>query len=144
MKTILILLVVFLCTLSSNAQLVILEPIDDLPPCTSINLGQVVNFQRGVDCIADVVLLDIEGNEVFRSSDLSFSYTFDAPGEFTFYCGAGPVAIAMAALCVQVSIVPTLSEWGLICLGLILGIVSITAIKTNSLFETREVPSILG
>lgn len=112
-----------------SAQPIVLNPTNPLPPCSAVQLGQTLDFDRGVNCDEDVILLDDDMNEVFRTSDQSFSITFDQPGEFTFFCGAGPGAVAMAAICVQVGIIPTMSEWGVICLGLIFMILGTVKVK---------------
>ena len=116
----------------SVAQVITLNPTDPLPPCTSFMLGETITFERGANCNADVVLLDRNNVEVFRTSDASFTYTFDTAGEFTFFCGAGSGAVAMAAICVQVGVIPTLSEWSIICLTLIMMIAGCLAFQQRS------------
>ena len=131
MKTLLMVLIMFGFGMI-GAQAIVLNPMNPLPPCSPVPLAQTLEFDRGINCDVDVILLDSDMNEVFRTSDQSFSITFDQPGEFTFFCGAGPSAVAMAAICVEVDLIPTLSEWSVICLGLILMIIGTIKIKDQT------------
>ena len=136
MKTMLksIFIACIMCTaVFLNGQTVTLNPTDPLPPCSSFMIGETVSFERGVSCNADVVLLDANNIEIFRTSDAMFTYTFDSPGEFTFYCGAGSGAVAMAAICVEIGVIPTLSEWGILSLFLLMMIVSILSFEQRSI-----------
>ena len=103
----------------------------DSPPdeCVEVLLNNTLDFERGTTCSADVVILDEDNIEIFRTDELAFSYTFDELGTFTIYCGAGATAVAMRSLCVNASVIPTLSEWSVICLMLILMIVGVSSLK---------------
>ncbi len=112
------------------AQNIVLNPTSPLEPCIELVVSGTLFFERGDQCDADVIIVDAGNNEIFRSSDQTFSYTFDEIGDFVIFCGAGPGAVAMAAVCVT-AIVPTLSQWSIICLSLLLIIFGVCGIRTS-------------
>ena len=68
MKSLVFIIALF-SSVISTAQTTTLNPTSPLPPCTPIMLGETVDFERGALCDADVVLLDENDFEIFRTSD---------------------------------------------------------------------------
>ena len=108
-----------------------------------MEIGTTVSVQAvKATCGNDIVLLDESANNLLTvtvtGSDTTFNYTFDEAGTFTFFCGAGTTAIATHAICVDVQTIPTLSEWGIISLTLLLLIVGVNGLKHRKSLVTSN------
>lgn len=125
----------------SGVEPVTVEPIRDPSSlvCTSILLNQTRTFARASNCFGAIRIEYEDGsNEFIPSSEQTFSITFDRLGRFTLFCGSQFEErlgrIETSAACIDVvEIVPTLGQWSLLVLGLvltILGTVSILDGKT--------------
>ncbi len=93
--------------------------------CSSLNAGETIQFSRTGFCAGNI-LITLDGVEVLNTSEISPSYTFASVGQYIVFCGAAPNAVATPKVCYSVSAaqsIPTLSEWGLICLALLFLIV---------------------
>ena len=112
---------------------IVLEVDQTSDECVEVLLNSTLDFVRGGSCSTDVVILDSDNFEVFRSNEQEFSFRFDERGTFTIFCGAGPNAVAMRSLCVEATVVPTLSEWSIICLMLVLMIFGVISIRQKSI-----------
>lgn len=100
--------------------------------CQTITEGTSITFERGLgmfQCDPEVIIQrDGESIPVFATNDLIFTYDFSEPGEYVIFCGNTLVTstrVATTAACFTVlSSVPTMGEWGVIILGLLLIIVA--------------------
>ncbi len=141
-------LVVFGCIITSTVSsqsITVLNPVPlmNLEPCTDVVQGQQMAFSRGAMCDQDIVVVDSISNELFRipeGTDL-FYYTFTYSGEVTFLCGVGMSTVPVAAMCfnVEPNPIPTVGEWGLIILFLIMLIIGVVFIKQQSVITHASV-----
>ncbi len=108
--------------------------------CTTIRLGETIRFEASGACGETFSLSNDRGITTLMSAtnpDLSFDFTFTETGEYTLFCnGSTDPALPTAssvALCIIVSDpVPTVGEWGVITLGLLMLIFMVAAYKTQS------------
>jgi len=124
-------------TLDLNPGLMIPED------CQTITAGTAINFERGMLCDAEVrIEKDGDPIAVLSTPDLTFSYLFAEPGEYIIFCGAdappdAEIAITTACFTVTNNVVPTLGEWSIIILFLLISIFAISALKSLPRFSVR-------
>ena len=123
-----------------QAQTVVLVPDASLATsigpstCTSLRLGETIQFSRAGSCGGDIIVSNDRGvTSLLTTSAASFNFTFEVPGEYVVFCNATDASAAVPALCIIVSdAVPTVGEWGVITLGLLLMIFMVVAFKVQS------------
>lgn len=114
----------------------------DVSQCTNIIVGSEFQFTRvtGNGCGGNFGLIEINGSAYeINTSNNSFDYTFNNEGSFLISCGITPpgsvgVTIPSSKVCYTVSqaqTVPTMGEWGLISLSLLLLITMAVAFKSD-------------
>jgi len=102
--------------------------------CIGITEGDVWIFTTAGSCGGDIRIEHESGDEVFFSSSLeSFEFEFDQPGIYIIFCGAqapGDLSrVEATAACFSViPIVPTIGQWGVIILTLLLAIYMVSSI----------------
>ncbi len=130
-------------------------------PCTTIDIGSTFNFDGSGNpamnipsCDLDILIafyteenptFTVAPDEEFLFDTEEFSFTFNDLGYYYFFCGAPPFgpmpvgnAAGQASICYQaVEPIPTLGEWGIIALILLLMIVSVVAVKQWSNVTTK-------
>lgn len=119
---------------------VTVEPVRDPSSlvCIGIGLNEIRTFERATNCFGAIRIEFEDGsNEFVPSSEQTFSIAFDRVGRYTLFCGSQFEdrlgRVETTAACIDaVEIVPTLGQWSLIILVLILIIVS-----TVSIFEVK-------
>lgn len=117
-----------------------LAPQTSQPVCINVLNNSVQTFERDATC-AGLILIRNTVTEVETFIDLdddedSFTFTFSSPGRYDIYCDAAEpfdplmMGAAVIAACIDVvEPVPTMSEWGIICMLLILLIFGVNTIK---------------
>jgi len=106
--------------------------------CNEIVVGETVSFQMSNLCGADVQI-HYEGGVVAVITEETFEYTFDLPGEYIIFCFAPPAneatqsRTAITAACYRVvdQVVPTLEQWGVINLSLLMMIFGVVFIYSE-------------
>lgn len=152
-------LIMMSATLVGQIILNPINPGEPLPDCISILNNTSQSFERGeasddIDACRGLILIMTEDiDPTFIEADVnSFDFTFSSPGRYYIYCDAvEPIGafdptdaddveafedlleeVALRALCIDVvEPVPTMSEWGLICMLLTLLIFGVTTIKAR-------------
>lgn len=131
-------------SVSASAQTITLTPNAGLDvnvgPCTEITAGTTLTFNRSVDCDEDILITTtaIPPVELLQSSDAVVTYTFSDEGSYVVFCGApsSGMAVAVQAICVNVgpaapvNPIPTIGEWGIILLVLIMLVVGVTLLRS--------------
>lgn len=117
-----------------------------LPTCTTIELGESIDFIRNQIGTATQLVCDNDINfsnldvtpaidSVFTAN--SFTWLFDELGTHNIFCGApGMLAGGQANVCynvVPVQAIPTLGEWGLIIMTLLLVIFGLVGLRASVL-----------
>lgn len=139
-----LLLLAFFC-LESNleAQSTIqLSPttIDFTTDCIEVLVGSTVDFISESDCGGtSAITLGRGAQVVFNTDKQDFRYTFDELGEYTLLCNLSNDALGSPTACISVveslsalppgGAVPTVGEWGIIAMMLILLIVATLAFE---------------
>jgi len=101
--------------------------------CSSLTLGETVTFTRSSNCGGDI-LITLNDVEVLNTPELSPSFTFSEAGRYVIFCGAGTDAVAVPKFCYIVNApitVPTLGEWGIICLFLLISIIATVSFEVK-------------
>lgn len=138
--------------LLSNGQRYVLEPDPSLliseSTCIPLFVDTEVRLVRGMGC-SDNILLSNEFSTVsfLNIAEDSIDYTFDSPGTYVAFCGSGSGAIAIQSLCFNIqpqaaAPIPTMGEWSLIFLLLLLMIFMTVSFYSQSSaimnFHTKE------
>lgn len=108
--------------------------------CTSVRLGETITFQASGACGETFSLSNDRGTTTLASAtspSLSFDFTFNTPGEYTVFCNGvtdptSPTASSVAMCIIVSDAVPTVGEWGVITLGLLMMVFLVVAYKTQS------------
>ena len=155
-----LILAIVLCAVSINltAQTTLTNVSEtDVPTCTTIELGTTMTFVISTDCGPGIAVdFDAPGSPIddgtsdeqislFTEEDLAdmgneFTITFDQVGTYTFQCDvpdlgdiAGIAGLADQCFTVVDPVpIPTLGEWGLMVLGLLLVIVGVVYYRSAS------------
>ncbi len=111
--------------------------IDFNTDCVEVLVGSTVDFTSSSDCGGTSAITTDRGvSVVFSTEKTSFNYAFEDLGEFTLLCNLGATNSGSATVCINVveSLsnlspgpsmgVPTMGEWGIVCLMLVLMICS--------------------
>jgi len=138
------LFVAILFALKLSGQVINISPDPTLIPpidpgqCMIIEPGTSLTFERNPDCDANLLITDGNGAVTFLDTSASSApFTFNDPGEYAVFCGGGTGTIAIQAVCVivqtdvSIQTIPTVKEWGLIILFLLLGLFSAVAMMNN-------------
>jgi len=115
------------CILAQNVEVEVGDVNLSIPlntaECSTAIVGQSFSFTRTSNCTG-TILITLDGNEEkLNTSEFPPLFTFDEPGQYVIFCNAASDNSATPKLCYSVSpsqSVPTLNEWGLICLLLLL------------------------
>lgn len=149
----------------ANGQTVI-YPLSTAPVCQEIIVGETILFaanQMGTatqpvcDVTASVgvgiISLNADIDTVLTVAEIpsyTFNYTFDKAGEYFIFCGSPTTMSSSSAsgnrsnICYNVlqakaiPSIPTLSEWGMIILSLLLAIIGFIVLQ-RSFFKKEEV-----
>ncbi len=116
--------------------------------CTDVVIGETVPFAMSNLCGANVEI-HLEGIPVAVFTEPLFEYTFDQVGEYVIFCFAPPVGsvnesrVAITAACFRTvdQVVPTLEQWGVINLGLLLLIFG-SVFLNNERFEMKSLGTV--
>lgn len=102
--------------------------------CMTITAGETLQFERSGSCGANAyVSNDMGTTSLLTTADMSFGFTFDTPGEYVIFCNSSPTSTATPAVCIIVTdVVPTVGEWGVITLGLLLMITMVIGYRTQT------------
>jgi len=132
------LLVTMICVFSMfslSAQDIVL--FENPPPftgdCTSFILGQTVNLERGAFCGNEIGIAFPDGVNIIVSADTTI--VLDQIGDYVISCntpGGAPAQRSFEiAACLRVSdnVVPTIGEWGIINLSILMLIVSVIGFR---------------
>lgn len=124
-------------SLCLNGQAIMLSPDAGLvvspSTCMTITAGESLQFERSGSCGANAYVSNDNGTtSLLTTADMSFGFTFDTPGEYIVFCNASANAVATPALCIIVTdVVPTVGEWGVITLGLLLMITLVIGYRSQ-------------
>ena len=108
--------------------------------CIGVTVGDIWTFTTAASCGGDVRIEHDSGEEVFFSSTLdSFEFEFDQAGIYVIFCGAQSPSdasrVEVTAACFSViPIVPTIGQWGLIILALLIAIYMVCYILEDKRF----------
>jgi|GEM_PF-3120362 len=134
-----IILITVVCRLGAQDIILRIDPfLDPDTDCQYIETGAIVSFERGqgmAQCDPDVIIFkDDDLTPIFMTSSLTFDFQFEEPGRYIIFCGApGGTEVATTAACFfVVDLIPTLDQWGIIILLLLILIASISAFKKIS------------
>lgn len=153
-----LLIILFFVAQVLNSQTLI-YPASSSPICKTIIVGETISFranqlgtpERPVCDVTTalgigIISIDADLDTVLSINEIplyTFDYTFDEIGEYFLFCGS-PTTSSMSAsaggrsnICYNVQAtssipsIPTLNQWGLIILALILSIVSLVILKRS-------------
>ncbi len=104
------------------------------PTCITIDVGTTISFSRNVTapnpiCDNNINFVNFDVSPVIDSSFMAdnFNWTFSELGIYNIFCGApsGALAGGQANVCYNVvpRPIPTVGEWGLILMSLVLLII---------------------
>ena len=117
------------CVVFLNAQALELSPqgiVISPETCMEVTQGDVFTFTTASSCGGDIRIEHESGDEFFFSStEGSFDFEFDQVGIYIIFCGAQAPDIVnrveSTAACFSVlPVVPTIGQWGVIILSLLL------------------------
>ncbi len=139
-KTLALLLIL---TLNLNAQadlsLTLGDPTISPIPSRTINVGQTIEFTAGTGCDADYLVQNMNDvmDQTLYGATSPFLHTFNTTGTFAIQCDCAMGLTTACATSYNISVttpstIPTLGEWGLIILGLILASVGLIVLRTST------------
>ena len=107
--------------------------------CLEIEMGERVIFTRDGSCGPHLLISPDRGRTtLFASPKAVVPFVFEDPGEYTIFCN-GTTDSALTALCINVvdpsvvdlngNPIPTMGEWGVVCLFLMMMICCVVAVK---------------
>jgi len=105
--------------------------------CISATVGDIWTFTTAASCGGDIRIEHESGDEIFFSSTLEFfEFEFDQTGIYIIFCGAldpGDASrVEVTAACFNIiPIVPTIGQWGVIILTLLLTIYMVSYILND-------------
>ena len=156
-----IVLALFICTvgINLNAQTALTnQSASDVPTCTTIELGTTMTFVLSTGCGPGIAVdFDAPGSPIddgtsdmqislFSEDDLDemgneITVTFDQLGTYTFQCDVPDFGdifgiAGLADQCFEVvepapAVIPTLGEWGMILLGILMLIVGVVFYRSR-------------
>jgi len=162
-RTITVLLCIVLTDITAQVRLTD-DGSSGLPVCTVIELGTIITFIPSLSCGPDIavefdnpgspVLVDGRPDErisLITENDLinnEFSVTFDRLGTYTFQCDVPALPdisgiAGVADQCFEVvepapsPTIPTIGEWGLIILGLLIMTIGVLVNRSSSRNNVR-------
>ena len=131
------LVLVVASTTISFSQNIVLTPDSglntDSPSCITIGVGENIQFDASGSCSGAVfVSADLGVTKTYLTAP--YEFTFTSAGSYLVFCNApDPSDVAIPAACIIVAdVVPTVGEWGVITLEILLAIFLVLAYKTQN------------
>lgn len=144
-----VLSILFFLSLSLNAQTPITISGTASPTsaaeCTKAILGNSVQLMSSASCALDIEIKFEKGPAITGLGSVidtiksdPYTLTFDSVGVYYFVCLSNSKIVADQCYNVEAVPVPTVSEWGLIILSLLLLSIGIVAIRSSRLATQKS------
>jgi len=136
------LLAILFCVSANSQSLLLFETPPSTTDCSNYVLGDNLTLQRGALCGVQIGIVMPNGVNIIADSDTTI--VLDQVGEYQILCNTpgGSTLVSgrrtfefAACLSVAATAVPTLEQWSILCLLLILAIFGVARVKEISIDE---------